>query len=211
MKKSGFFSALVAMAVVILSLSGCNFFDDLLGNKDVGQYTSITFRITATYGGVNSEGTHKFTVNNNVLNNDYFVFNTTSGCNDTCSGAIYEDPVTMEITINSNTCSATQEYINWTYWTYNNNGTNCKCLVTSYEAAIIGYTYEEGQDDPGTPIISGLEQLEAFENCSGTFSTDCETTVTLNFSSPHSTGAQKSPTPVVAVGKQICSPGPTQE
>lgn len=211
MKKSFFRLIIVISFLSIITSSGCNFFDDLFGSKDYGQYTSITFRIIATYGGVNSEGTHKFTVNGQVLDNSYFVYNVTDGCNETCSGAIYEDPKTFDVTINSNTCTATQRYIDWIYWHYNNNGSNCKCLVTSYQASIVSYTYEEGKDDPGSPIISGLDQLEAFENCTGNYSTDCETTVTLNFSSAYSTGQNLQTSAVEAVSvKQVCSPEKTE-
>lgn len=201
---------IVVIFIGILSFTGCNLIDDLLGSKDYGQYTSITFQIIVTYGGVNSEGTHKLTVNNNVLNNSYFLFNVNSGCNETCSGAIYEDPYTFTVTINSTSCTATQQYIDWIYWTYNYTGTNCKCLITSYHASIVSYTYEDGKDDPGTPIISGLDQLEAFENCSGNFSTDCETTVTLNFSSLYSGQNQQSSTATAVQVKQICSPGESE-
>lgn len=211
MKKTFFHLLVIFSFLSVIMFAGCNLFDDLIGSKDYGQYTSITFRINATYGGVNSEGTHKFTVNGQILDNSYFVYNVTNGCNDTCSGAIYEDPKTFEVTINSNTCTATQRYIDWIYWHYNNNGSNCKCLVTSYQASIISYTYEEGKDDPGTPIISGLDQLEAFENCTGNYSTDCETTVTLNFSSANNRGQKLQSSTVEAVSvKQVCSPGETE-
>ena len=208
MKKSKIIPGMVLLGITLLTLTGCNIFDDLLGTKDFGQYTSITFQIIATYGGVNSEGIHKLSINNNVLNNAYFVFDTTSGCDESCSGAIYENPITLTATINATTCTATQQYIDWIYWKYNNNSNNCKCLVTSYQASIIDYTFEEGKDDPGTPIINGLDQLETFENCTGTFSTDCETSVTLNFSSPNQSGAKKSSAAVVVVRKQVCSPEP---
>ena len=190
----------------ILLLSGCTIFDDIFGSKDYGAYTSITFQIRATYGGVNSEGIHKFVINDQVLNNSYFVFNVLNGCNETCSGAIYESTYTFTATINSTTCTATQQYIDWKYWTYNNNATNCKCLITSYEASITGYTYEEGKDDPGTPNITGLDQLENLENCTGTFSTDCETTVTLHFSSPHATQKIQA-SPSVIQAKHLCWDG----
>ena len=90
---------------------------------------------------------------------------------------------------------------------FDNNGSNCKCLITSYQASIVSYTYEEGKDDPGSPVISGLDQLEAFENCIGNYSTDCETTVTLNFSSPYTGQNQQSSTATAVQVKQICSPG----
>jgi hypothetical protein len=199
-----FWGLLVCSA--LLSLSGCNIFDDIFGSKDYGAYTSITFQIRATYGGVNSEGFHKFTVNNQVLNNSHFVFNVLSGCNDTCSGAVYQDTLTFTATIDSSTCTATQQYIDWIYWKYNNNSTNCKCLTTSYEASVTGYTYEDGKDDPGTPVISGLEQLEALNNCSGNFSTDCETTVTLRFTSSHAAEKIQAIPSAVQV-KQFCSDG----
>lgn len=208
MKKSFFHLLAIITFLGIMTFTGCNIFDDLIGSKDYGQYTSITFRIIATYGGVNSEGTHKLTVNGQVLNNAYFVYNVTDGCNETCSGAIYENPMTFDVTINSTTCTATQSYIDWIYWKYNYSGSNCKCLVTSYQASIVSYTYEQDKDDPGNPVISGLDQLEAFENCSGNFSTDCETTTTLNFSSPYNTGQSLQSSTATAVSvKQICSPG----
>jgi hypothetical protein len=207
MKKSMFHLLVIASFLAILSTAGCSIFDDLTGSKDYGAYTGITFRIIVTYGGVNSEGTHELTVNGQVLDNSYFVYNSTAGCDESCSGAIYENPKTFEVTINSTSCTATQRYVDWIYWHYNNNGSNCKCMTTSYQASIISYTYEEGKDDPGSPIISGLEQLEAFENCTGNFSTDCETTVTLNFSSAYNTGQNVQSSAVDAVSvKQVCSP-----
>ena len=211
MKKVLFIFISIIIVVFLMSLPSCNVIEDIFGGGDYGNYTSITFQITVTYGGENSNGRHKLTINNQVLHNHLFKFHVEDDCDDDiCEDAVYENALTFNVTINSATTTATQEYLDWAYWKIKPTGTTCKCLATTYQASIVSYTYEDGKDDPGTPIIGGFEQLENWDidtHCTGGATNDCIISVTLTFTSSKATGAIESG-PVSAVqAKKECIEG----
>jgi hypothetical protein len=211
MKKAIFIFISIIVVVFLISTTSCKFIEDIFGGGDYGNYTSITFRVTVTYGGENSEGTHKLTIDNQVLHNHQFKFHVEDDCDDDiCEDAVFEDALTFTVTINSATTTATQEYLNWKFWKIKPVGTSCKCLTTTYQANIVSYTYEDGKDDPGTPIIGGFDGLENWDfdsHCTGGDTNDCTISVTLTFTSPKATGAVQNG-PVTAVqSKKECIEG----
>lgn len=209
MKKVLFiFASFIIIIFFLMPTTSCK---DIFGGGDYGEYTSITFRLTVTYGGQNSDGRHKLTINNQVLHNHIFAFHVQDDCDDDiCEDAVFEDSLTFTVTINSNTTTAVQEYLNWAYWKIKPVGATCKCLTTTYQANIVSYTYEEGKDDPGTPVIGGFEQLENWDSdtyCTEGNVNDCIISATLTFTSSKAIGTVQSK-PVTAVQiKKECIEG----
>ena len=80
------------------------------------------------------------------------------------------------------------DYLNWDYYSFKSPGTNYKVLCTNWNISVEKYEYEEGKDDPGTPVLSGLDQLSLDMDSDCVQKTqrvhDCTTTATITFSAP---------------------------
>lgn len=184
------------VSIIIFFLSfGCKVIEDvenLIGEKDYGNYTSITIRITVAYKGLNSTGIRKLTIGNEVKVNENYSFGGTATMGSTCEDAILDKTFSFDITITTTSLPVKQEYFDWDYLKFATNKTNVKMLCTEWSGSIVSYLYVSGKDDPGSPVIDGFDALNGFnvdDHCQkdGVRRHDCETSVDLSFSSPHTT------------------------
>lgn len=176
---------------LLLLLPGCKKVIDKITGKDYGKYTSITVRITINYKGLNSKGIRKFSVDDVAQVNEYFSIAGTPTMNSTCDDSILDKTHVLELTITKTTMEVLQQYFDWDYTKWKWNSTNVKMLCTKYKGEIVSYQYESGKDDPGTPLITGLDDLVGWtteSNCTKAGRMhNCNIGATLTFGSPYTT------------------------
>ncbi len=189
MKKLLFLISALLCIYLLISLPGCTKVKELITGKDYGNYTSITVRITVNYKGLNSTGIRKLTLGGNVALNENYTIAGTATMDSTCEDAILDKAYSFDVTISTTTLNVISEFINWDYTKYKKIGTNVKMLCTEWGGSIVSYTYEDGKDDPGSPVISGFDLLNGFNiqnHCvADGRQHDCILAVDLTFSSAY--------------------------
>lgn len=87
------------------------------------------------------------------------------------------------------------------------NKTNVKTLCTEYSGEIVSYQYESGKDDPGTPVITGFDDLTGWT--ADTHCTrdgrqhNCNIGATLTFASPYTTKEKRAASTFYSSQKKI--------
>ncbi|MHB8054319.1 MAG: hypothetical protein ACYDH3_03635 [Candidatus Aminicenantales bacterium] len=163
-----------------------------LGKK--GKYKNITFRVDVTYRGVNSSGHRRLTVGSDAAIDENFYYPQvvpvdTPPCNGT-----KEETYSKTYTVTGSSLDVKQEFLNWDYIAYNPAIVNYKGLCAEFTPTIVRYEYENGKD-PGTPICTGLENLNnigAYDCAAVTGRIkNCLMTTKVTFSVPSSMSAAR--------------------
>ncbi len=164
----------------VFFLSQCKAIQDILDpEKDYGEYTSITLQFTITFKGLNSTGQRSVKVHETTHINEGFVYTKKYSQSDdiNCNNAETDKTHTFQTTVNAKAFKIILAYNDWAYYGVVNNGTNYKLLCSDWTASIVSYTYTSGKDDPGSPLVNGLDQLNlnVDNHCTGTIVHDCLT------------------------------------
>lgn len=178
---------IAAIVLSILFLSQCKAIKDIIDpEKDYGAYTSVTLQFTVTFKGLNSTGQRKVKVNDGTYINEGFVYTRkySDSADIICENAETDKTHTFQVTVNATDFKIILSYTDWAYHGFVNNGTNYKLLCSEWSASIVSYTYTDGKDDPGTPLVSGLDSLalNIDNHCTGTIVHDCQTEADISIS-----------------------------
>ena len=187
MKKS---VIILCTLVFTIFLSQCKTIDDIIDSKDYGAYTSITIQFSVSFRGLNSIGHRTVSVHDVEYVDENFTYSKKYSTSDeyVCENADVDKTHTFQVTLNVTSFKIALAYNDWDYYGYVNNAVNYKLLCSEWTASIVGYTYTNGKDDPGTPLVNGLDklQLDLDNHCTGTRVHDCLTeadiTITRNTS-----------------------------
>lgn len=174
------------IAAISLIMSQCKTIDDIIDPKDYGDYTSVTVQFTVTFKGLNSIGHRTVTVHDGEYVAENFSYSKKPGSSEenTCENAVADKTHTFQVTLNVTSFKVTLAYNDWDYYGYVSNAVNYKLLCSEWSASVVGYTYTSGKDDPGTPLMSGLDKLalDIDSHCTGTRVHDCLTEADITIS-----------------------------
>lgn len=131
--------------------------------KATGEYTSVTVQVDVTYKGMNSKGTRTLAFDGvEQLNEDFLYTQPAEPCDPDnppdCDNATQSESHSFLVETDGKSLEMIQRYINWDY--YSRSAPACKVLCADWTFTVVGYKYESGKKDPGSPNIEGIENLE---------------------------------------------------
>lgn len=172
------------LTIALFFIFSCKYFEDFFGSdKDIGEYTKVELRIKVIFSGLNSDGIRKVTIDNVDQLEENFHYDQNATEDDNCDTAHKDMSHTFDVTITKDNFKIILEYIDWDFVHFSYQDVNYKVLCSEWSATVRSYEYKDGKEDPGPPLILGLEdlELETDKDCQADGDTkhDCITTAVI--------------------------------
>ena len=200
-KKRSFLGKALGLVLIVGALGGLVWYLFFSPNAPLksksnskGAYTSVTVQVDVSFRGrntykvnhvVNLDGQEK--INGTMGHPEPFVWDGGNCGSEYCDRDATADSYSSTIDTDGKSLEIVLKYLDWQYWSLCGYDC-CKLLCSDWTFTIVGYKWESGKQDPGSPGLEGYDVLGTNQGdvCSriDQWFDQCTTKAVLTFKAP---------------------------